>query len=596
MTDMRPERLERLSAAYTLSDLEMVVFPELMYGLVLANIMSRRIWAWRNLPWFRGMASMTPYRRILRVKQYVMDNYAFNLDLKTWGLTTKDRELARFQEILPAAVLKELSPFFGYARNRRYLDLDVRRHFGLQEHAPNTIPYWKTETVEAMDAFRHRPNHVKGAGECVSLAALYAAALFVVGRIPLSQIYLIMTPLHCQGFVDIGDGMLTNNRRVVTKRMWFNSTSLSTNARRALEDERITLVAHETGWVHVAFPGFTMDREAYRSFTGRLRSYLDVRSVDCALGSFLRRRNDLHKWFQVRVRLSGVDRYIGLDRIFEVERAGHCWLRKEMLRKLAAEIDPVHLRRNPAPGSTVLNDLEELVTNGAIDLGDRDSSRKLEAMLRHTNLDVCEVVNSLLRFARTEPRLPDLAAKMRGSRCAPLNINHAMNRAQIISRLEAIRSKNAVANTAFHTYRDLSRTEAGPFVRAAIERNPVSAEGARHVFGGPWKEGELPEALLRYVKGLTPVSIYPEAGRLAQPDEVWNFGRGDGVEKALLLANIFAAREPDNRMAIELFPDEAVLMTASGEYPFPSQKSLPRQTWSIPTPQRHDDCGVLQCP
>jgi len=38
------------------------------------------------------------------------------------------------------------------------------------------------------------------------------------------------------------------------------------------------------------------------------------------------------------------------------------------------------------------------------------------------------------------------------------------------------------------------------------------------------------------VSGLPNDSIY-DTQRLAQPDEVWNFGRGDGIEKALLLAN-----------------------------------------------------------
>ena len=44
----------------------------------------------------------------------------------------------------------------------------------LDKYEGSTIPYWKTETVEAMDAFRFKPGYGTGAGECVSLAALYA--------------------------------------------------------------------------------------------------------------------------------------------------------------------------------------------------------------------------------------------------------------------------------------------------------------------------------------------------------------------------------------------------------------------------------------
>ncbi len=49
------------------------------------------------------------------------------------------------------------------------------------------------------------------------------------------------------------------------------------------------------------------------------------------------------------------------------------------------------------------------------------------------------------------------------------------------------------------------------------------------------------------IEGLENESIYDEAGRLAQPDEVWNYQRGDGVEKAVMLANILGARHPRHR-------------------------------------------------
>jgi hypothetical protein len=92
--------IERKSSAVTLSDMEMFVFPELMYSLVLANIMSPRIWRWRDDPWFAGLERMKSYQRISRLKQYIMDHYMFNLDLDTWGLTTNERELDRFADFV----------------------------------------------------------------------------------------------------------------------------------------------------------------------------------------------------------------------------------------------------------------------------------------------------------------------------------------------------------------------------------------------------------------------------------------------------------------------------------------------------------------
>ena len=82
------------------------------------------------------------------------------------------------------------------------LILIYRKHFGLDKYTTDIIPYWKTETIEAMTAFRYKESFTTGAGECVSLSALYAAAMFVVGKIPLEKIFLIATPLHSQNFIE----------------------------------------------------------------------------------------------------------------------------------------------------------------------------------------------------------------------------------------------------------------------------------------------------------------------------------------------------------------------------------------------------------
>lgn len=96
----RSRDLEMRSSAVSLSDMEVFIFPRLMYALLLANLMSPRIWKWRDDPWFEGVEKMKPYRRITRLKQYIMDHYVFNLDLDTWGLTTKQRELNRFSRFI----------------------------------------------------------------------------------------------------------------------------------------------------------------------------------------------------------------------------------------------------------------------------------------------------------------------------------------------------------------------------------------------------------------------------------------------------------------------------------------------------------------
>jgi hypothetical protein len=85
------------------------------------------------------------------------------------------------------------------------------------------------------------------------------------------------------------------------------------------------------------------------------------------------------------------------------------------------------------------------------------------------------------------------------------------------------------------------------------------------------------------VRALPDESIYDEAGRLAQPDEVWNYGRGDGAEKAILLANLLRSGRPDDEMNIDVKSDRIVLRTGSAEYEFESKKRLREQTWAVPT-------------
>ena len=297
--------LERASSAVTLSDMEVFIFPELALSLVLANILSPRLWAWKNDPWFADIESCKPLKKLQRVRQYIMDNYVFNLDLDTWGLTTKEKELARFRDVISAEDLARSNALFGYEGDSYYFTIDIRTHFGLDKYSGDVIPYWKTETIEAMDAFRYREGYSTGAGECVSLAALYAAALYVIGGFPLSDIYLMATPLHSQNFADINGGILTNNRRLVTKSMWFNGTAISGQARRALENEKISLVAHSSGWIHTFYPRATIDPEAYSRFSGKLRDYLHTDLTPEILGCFLRQSPESRKCFYVRHLING---------------------------------------------------------------------------------------------------------------------------------------------------------------------------------------------------------------------------------------------------------------------------------------------------
>ncbi len=435
---MKEIPFEEKSAATTLSDMEIFVFPDLMMSLVLANILSPRLWRWRELEWFDGIREMRPKRRLQRLRQHIMDNYTFNLDLETWGLTSRPRELERFAPFMSPEEISSSNALFGYHGDKHYYDIDIRRHFGLDKYSSDTIPYWKTETIEAMDAFRHKEGHATGAGECVSLAGLYAAAAFVVCGLPLESVYMMATPLHSQNFVDVDTGILTNNRRLVTKAMWSNGSVISGQARRALEHERVTIVSHATGWVHLLYPEATIDPDVYSAFAGKLAQYLSPDK-------------------------DAPDRRIVSARL-------------------------------PDPGR--------------------------------------------VKFVREED---------------PLALSTEMDFGEIRDRIYALRGRNRAASLAPYAAHDLSETESGPFVKAALERCPVSKN-----------------ATLEQISALPDESIYDGPGRCASPDEVWNFGRGDGLEKCLLAANALSVRGG----AVKVESGTAVLAGADGKTvcAFPSSK------------------------
>ncbi|MFO1490136.1 MAG: hypothetical protein U1F77_13300 [Kiritimatiellia bacterium] len=556
-------QLELYSSASSLSDMEIFVFPDLLYSLVLANIMSPRVWQWRADPWFAKMEKLSPYRRVLRLKQFIMDHYEFNLDLDTWGLTTKERELARFRDFIDLDILAQSNALFGYEGDKYYFDIDIRRHFGLEKYTTDTIPYWKTETVEAMDAFRHREGYSTGAGECVSLSTLYAAALYVVCGIPLEQIFLLATPLHSQNYVAVNDGVLTNNRRIVTKKMWFNGTEITAKAQRALRNERVTLVANNTGHIHIMYPEATIRPADYDAFRTSLTAFLKT-GVDLEiLANFLRDYSKMQKCFQIRRDFHGKSLYIAAEKVYAYEHQSRFRVSDETRDQLLAEIDEDEYYPVPMPDRIVLNRFEDFFRNNTLDLEKPEDLERLLAEFVCSCGKTPEIGEKLLAFTRIQPNLPDPATK-RFTPTAPIDLPPGLTREQIIDRLEACRPTHPAADLAFYAWRDLSRTDWRPFLKAAFERNPVSVAALRDV-----PDGGLADA----IGALSSDSIY-DGPRMSQPDEVWNYRRGDGAEKAILLANVLHARHPAAPVTLDIRPDRAGVSSAAVQATWLSAKGL----------------------
>jgi hypothetical protein len=562
--------LEKYSSAATLSDMEIFVFPQLLYSLVLANIMSPRLWAWRDLTWFAGVESVGEVKRMNRLRQFIMDQYDFNLDLETWGLTTKPIELARFSPFLSSEALSGSNALFGYEGDRHYFSVDLRRHFDLEKYHSDVIPYWKTETIEAMDAFAHKPGFKRGAGECVSLAALYAAAAFVVCRISLSRIFLMATPLHSQNFVCVDHGLITNNRRVVTKSMWFNGTEQSTKAQRALKNEQVTLVSHHTGYIHCVYPEASIDALDYQDFCKSLRDFLSAPVTLELLLNFLRDGSRYQRYFQFRRIARGHTFFIAAETAFAYEHNNPKKLSTVSKSNFLDEFDDDDLFRSPLDNRAIFEELAAHLPRQALfsilDLA------PIKDQIQNLLPDVDRFLDDFFAFCKIEPHLPILQPDQALSTIPSMRIDlsHDQSRLDITQYLESIRHANETADLAFYAARDLKRSSLVPFLYAAVVRNPVSIDGCKYL---------TDDAVVLEIERFYPESIYEDT-RLAQPDEVWNFRRGDGLERLICVANILSARHPDAAIHLEPAGDSLRLRVGSREYlatstkPFSTNVSL----------------------
>ena len=554
--------LEKYSSAFTLSDMEIFIFPDLFYPLILADIMSPELWRWRNDPWFKDVEKKSFTYKVNRIKQYIIQNYVFNLDLSTWGLTSKSAEIGRFSDFFDMDMLKQSNALFGYEGDKYYFDIDIRKHFGLDKYDSDIIPYWKTETIEAMGAFRYKENFTSGAGECVSLSALYAAAMFVVGRVPLQKIFLIATPLHSQDFIIEKDGLITNNRRIVTKNMWYNGTSLSEKARRAMENEKVTIVSHISGFIHTLYDESTIDKNAYAQFTVKLKEFLTTELTSLIFINFLRFKSKYKSHFQYRCDFSGTVRYISLEKMFEYEHSSKFNVSTEARGYLIKEIEGDDFHLSPLYGKIMLNDIEEIL--------DKHTGRNLKEieikLIKVAGSDCKEIIHEMFKelsdFIFIDPKIPD--PKKNYTVTDKLNITIEDDREEIMNLIAANQENSETALLALYVYRQMDKIDWRPFIKAAIERNPVSFTDLN---------GKNITEVYHILKDLPDESIY-DGKRLALPDEVWNFKRGDGIEKAFLLADFILHNDKSSTVSIEIETKKVFLSFGGNKFHFISHKNF----------------------
>ncbi|MBT8041854.1 MAG: hypothetical protein KJN98_01650 [Pontiella sp.] len=420
-----------------------------------------------------------------------------------------------------------------------------------------------------MDAFKFKENYRVGAGECVSLSTLYAAALFIICDIPLEDIFLIATPLHSQNFILVNDGVLTNNRRLVTKNMWFNGTDLTAKAQRALRHEQVTIVANNTGFVHTVYPEATIAPDSFELFRKKLDAFTTTDITFEILANFLRERSEFQKCFQIKYLRHGKEQYLPIERAYAYEHGSPYKVSDDATRdKLLDQIDEYDFYADPIPDRIQLNKLSDYLKNNPISHFDEDNMRGLAEKIDCTgDMDrKMSVIEGLVDFVHLDPELPETADKQFNGP-GPIGIKPGMQRDEIVRYLAELRDHHPVADLAFYASRDLAITDWKPFLKSALERNPVVIDATKDL-----SDAELIECL----QNLPNESIY-DGTRIAQPDEVWNFQRGDGLERAIALANVWKHRV--SAAAIELIAsnDKVTIKLGETEFCFDSGKGLKKQ-------------------
>jgi hypothetical protein len=173
---------------------------------------------------------------------------------------------------------------------------------------------------------------------------------------------------------------------------------------------------------------------------------------------------------------------------------------------------------------------------------------------------VARMFNDIREFTVTVPRLPSPEREFVTEVTPDISVTDS--RDDIVRKIRDLSDISEMALLTLYAYRDMERTDWKPFIKAAIERNPVCHAPL---------SGKPADEVFNIIGTLKNKSIY-DSGRMAQPDEVWNFGRGDGSEKAFLMADAIIHIDPAAEISISM-GDSAVTLEYKGhEYHFSTSK------------------------
>jgi len=274
------------------------------------------------------------------------------------------------------------------------------------------------------------------------------------------------------------------------------------------------------------------------------------------------------KCFQYRHFMKSHNYYIPLEALFEYEHSTKYIFSGSSSESILNEIDDEDFNLAPHSDRIILQDVEAyLEQNKDSSLNDLENYclglAKGSTKINQENVRL--LFKELPQFLKVIPQLPEINKQFIDTETLNININQS--RADIIALITGKAVENELALLSLYTYRDMTKTDWRPFIKAAMERNPVSLEGLK---------GKSADEVYRLITALPNDSIY-DGHRLAQPDEVWNFQRGDGIEKALLYANYLRNEKKESRLHLIIDSASVTLETDEAKYTFDSQKEIVKQ-------------------
>jgi hypothetical protein len=248
--------------------------------------------------------------------------------------------------------------------------------------------------------------------------------------------------------------------------------------------------------------------------------------------------------------------------MFEYEHTSKFNVSAESRALLVKEIEGDEFHLSPLQGKIMLNDAEAIIDsckgkslieieNQFLNLNDNIPGKTIHSMFA-----------DLADFICTDPKIPDDSKNYFKTRVPVITVDD--DRDKIIHSIYNLTENSELSQLTLYVYRQMDKIDWLPFIKAAIERNPVCINELN---------GKTIRDVYEILTAMPDQSIY-DGKRLALPDEVWNFRRGDGIEKAILLADFILQKDSSSHLNIEIEKKNIQMIYNGNEFNFHSSKSF----------------------